>query len=109
MKQVAFPLHTNYNLFHRLTLLTVKESFRRSSSLAQCLKRYFEPAWNKSRSNMFSIFRRPFAPPRDMILFVLTTWIGLTLSEKRVERHGISKDNLNNLIFYGLIAFVLGG
>ncbi|SRR6266540_270721 len=58
---------------------------------------------------MLSIFRSLFAPPRDMILLVLTAWIGLTLSEKRVERHGISKDNLNNLIFYGLIAFVLGG
>lgn len=44
-----------------------------------------------------------------MILLVLATWIGLALSEKRTERYGISKADLNNLIFYGLIAFVLGG
>src|SRR6266508_5113844 len=58
---------------------------------------------------MLSIFRSLFAPPRHMILLVLAAWIGLTLSEKRAERHGISKDHLNNLIFFSLIAFVLGG
>jgi len=44
-----------------------------------------------------------------MILLVIAAWIGLTLSEKRAERHGISKENINNVIFYGLIAFVVGG
>jgi phosphatidylglycerol---prolipoprotein diacylglyceryl transferase len=33
----------------------------------------------------------------------------LTLSEKRAEHNGISKDHLNNLIFFSLIAFVLAG
>ena len=44
-----------------------------------------------------------------MILLVLAAWIGLTLAEKRAERHGISRENLNNTIFYGLVAFVIGG
>jgi prolipoprotein diacylglyceryltransferase len=44
-----------------------------------------------------------------MILLVLAIWVGLTLAEKRAERHGVSKEDLNNLTFYGLIAFVVGG
>jgi phosphatidylglycerol:prolipoprotein diacylglycerol transferase len=44
-----------------------------------------------------------------MILLVLASWIGLTLAEKRTESHGIGKDDLNNIIFYGLLAFVFGG
>lgn len=44
-----------------------------------------------------------------MILLLIATWIGLNLAEKRTERRGISKDDLNNLTYYGLIAFVIGG
>jgi len=44
-----------------------------------------------------------------MILLVASVWIGLALAEKRAERHGISKENLNNITFYGLIAFIIGG
>lgn len=44
-----------------------------------------------------------------MILLVAAAWIGLTLAEKRAERHGISKDDLNNITFYGLPAFIIGG
>lgn len=44
-----------------------------------------------------------------MILLVLASWIGLTLAEKRTEGHGISKEHLNNIVFYGLLAFVFGG
>jgi prolipoprotein diacylglyceryltransferase len=44
-----------------------------------------------------------------MILLLLATWIGLTLAEKRTERHGVSKEDLNNLTYYGLLAFVIGG
>ena len=58
---------------------------------------------------MLTLFRNLFSPPRHMILLVIAAWIGLTLSEKRAERHGISKENINNVIFYGLIAFVIGG
>jgi phosphatidylglycerol:prolipoprotein diacylglycerol transferase len=58
---------------------------------------------------MLTLFRNFFAPPRHMILLVIAAWIGLTLSEKRAERHGISRDDLNNIAFYGLIAFIVGG
>jgi len=58
---------------------------------------------------MLTLFRNFFSPPRHMILLLLATWIGLTLAEKRTERHGVSKNHLNNITYYGLIAFVLGG
>jgi len=44
-----------------------------------------------------------------MILLVAAAWVGLTLAEKRAERYGISKDELNNITFYGLLAFIIGG
>ena len=44
-----------------------------------------------------------------MILLFITTWIGLTFAEKRTERYGVSKDDLNNITFYSLIAFIIGG
>lgn len=49
------------------------------------------------------------APPRHMILVIAAAWLGLTLAEQRAERHGISKDDLNNITFYGLLAFVASG
>ncbi|MBI5955109.1 MAG: prolipoprotein diacylglyceryl transferase [Chloroflexi bacterium] len=58
---------------------------------------------------MLTLFRNFFSPPRHMILLLLATWIGLTLAEKRAERYGIGKDDINNLTYYGLIAFVVGG
>jgi len=58
---------------------------------------------------MIETFRSLFAPPRHFILIVAAMWIGLTLAEKRSERHGISKDQLNNITFYSLIAYVIGG
>ena len=58
---------------------------------------------------MLEIFQNLFAPPRHMILLVVFAWLGLTLAERRTERHGISKDDLNNITFYGLIAFIIGG
>jgi phosphatidylglycerol:prolipoprotein diacylglycerol transferase len=58
---------------------------------------------------MIESFRSLFAPPRHFILLVAAIWIGLTLSEKRSERHGISKEQLNNITFYSLIAYVIGG
>lgn len=58
---------------------------------------------------MLTLFRNLFSPPRHMILLVLATWIGLNLAEKRAERHGISKSDLDNLTSYALIAFILGG
>jgi phosphatidylglycerol---prolipoprotein diacylglyceryl transferase len=58
---------------------------------------------------MLTLFRNLFAPPRHMILLVIAAWLGMTLAEKRTERHGISKDDLNNIVYYGLLAFVIGG
>ncbi len=58
---------------------------------------------------MIETFRALFAPPRHFILLVAALWIGLTLAEKRSERHGVSKEQLNNLTFYSLIAYVIGG
>jgi phosphatidylglycerol:prolipoprotein diacylglycerol transferase len=58
---------------------------------------------------MLTLFRNLFSPPRDMILLVIATWIGLSLAEKHAERHGISKNDLGNITFYAMIAFILGG
>ncbi|MDO9299771.1 MAG: prolipoprotein diacylglyceryl transferase, partial [Anaerolineales bacterium] len=58
---------------------------------------------------MLTLFRNFFSPPRHMILLLLATWVGLYLAEKRAERYGVSKDDLNNITYYSLIAFVIGG
>ncbi len=58
---------------------------------------------------MLTLFRNFFSPPRHMILLLLATWVGLNLAEKRAERYGVSKDDLNNITYYSLIAFVIGG
>ncbi len=58
---------------------------------------------------MLEAFQNLLAPPRHMILLVIAAWLGLTLAERRTEKHGISKDDLNNITFYSLIALVLGG
>ena len=58
---------------------------------------------------MITLFRSLFAPPRHLILILAALWLGLTLAEKRVSRHGISKEALNNLVFYSILGYVLGG
>lgn len=58
---------------------------------------------------MLEIFQNIFAPPRHMILLVIAAWLGLALAERRAERRYVGKDDLNNIAFYGLIAFILGG
>lgn len=58
---------------------------------------------------MIETFRSLLAPPRHFLLIVAALWIGLTLAEKRSERHGVSKEQLNNLTFNSLIAYVIGG
>ena len=58
---------------------------------------------------MIEEFQNLFAPPRHMILLVVAAWLGLTLAESRTEHYSISKEDLNNITFYGLIAFVIGG
>ncbi len=58
---------------------------------------------------MITLFRSLFAPPRHYLLLFGALWLGLALAEKRTERHGVSKDALNNLTFYSLMAFIIGG
>jgi phosphatidylglycerol:prolipoprotein diacylglycerol transferase len=58
---------------------------------------------------MLTLFRSFFAPPRHLILLVAALWIGLALAEKRSERHNISKDALNNIVYYSLFGYILGG
>ena len=58
---------------------------------------------------MITLFRSLFAPPRNLILLLAALWIGLALAEKRAERHNVSKDALNNMVYYSIIAYILGG
>jgi phosphatidylglycerol---prolipoprotein diacylglyceryl transferase len=58
---------------------------------------------------MIQLFRSLFAPPRHLILVLAALWIGLVLTEKRAARDKISKEAINNLVFFSLIAYVLGG
>ena len=58
---------------------------------------------------MISLFRSMFAPPRHLILLLAALWLGLILAEKRAERHGISKDSLKDIVYYGLFGYILGG
>jgi len=58
---------------------------------------------------MLTLFRNLFSPPRHLILLFISVWIGLAFAEKRCERYGVSKENLNNITFYSLLAFVIGG
>ncbi len=58
---------------------------------------------------MIDLFRSIFAPPRHLILLLAALWLGLTLAEKRVSRHGLSKEPLTSLVFYSFLGYVLGG
>jgi phosphatidylglycerol:prolipoprotein diacylglycerol transferase len=58
---------------------------------------------------MLALYRNLFAPPRDLIPVVAAIWFGLYLAEKRSARYGINKDDLNNVIFFPLIGYLLGG
>jgi phosphatidylglycerol:prolipoprotein diacylglycerol transferase len=58
---------------------------------------------------MFSAFRSFFFPPRHLVLLLLAGWLGLHFAERRTERCGVGREDLNNLIYYGLLAFVVGG
>jgi phosphatidylglycerol:prolipoprotein diacylglycerol transferase len=58
---------------------------------------------------MLTLFRSIFAPPRHLILLVISLWLAFVLLEKRAKRHGISNDALNNLVFYSIIGYIVGG
>ena len=58
---------------------------------------------------MITLFRSIFTPPRHLILLLAALWLGLYLSEKRVEHHGISKDAINNIVYYSILGYIIGG
>ena len=58
---------------------------------------------------MLTLFRNLFSPPRDLILIMVAIWAGLYLAEKRSARYGVNNDDLNNIVFFSLIGFLLGG
>jgi len=58
---------------------------------------------------MIEAFRSLFAPPRHFILLVAAMWIGLVFAEKRTQNHGVTKEQLNNIVFYGLFGYIIGG
>ena len=58
---------------------------------------------------MLDLFQNLFAPPRHLILLVLALWTGMGLAERRAEQHGISREQLSNLVFYSLAGYILGG
>jgi prolipoprotein diacylglyceryltransferase len=58
---------------------------------------------------MLDLFRSLFAPPRHLILILAALWLGLTLAEKRADRHGVSREALSNLVYYSILGYVLGG
>lgn len=58
---------------------------------------------------MITLLRSLFSPPRHLILLLAALWIGLALAEKRAERHNISKAALNNIFFYSILGYILGG
>jgi phosphatidylglycerol:prolipoprotein diacylglycerol transferase len=58
---------------------------------------------------MVAFIRNVFAPPRDLLLILTAVWVGTALSEKRSKLHGGHTKALNDLIFIGSLAYVLGG
>lgn len=58
---------------------------------------------------MLSLFRNLFSPPRDLIIIMAAFWFGITLSEKRAQKHGILANDLNNMLFYSLLGYGIGG
>jgi phosphatidylglycerol:prolipoprotein diacylglycerol transferase len=58
---------------------------------------------------MIALFHSIFAPPRHLILLVVAMWVGLALAEKRTERHRLSGDALNSIVYYSIFGYIIGG
>ena len=43
------------------------------------------------------------------LIILMGIWVGISMAEKHAPRHNLSPDVLYNLIFIGLVAYVLGG
>jgi phosphatidylglycerol:prolipoprotein diacylglycerol transferase len=58
---------------------------------------------------MLHIFQNLFASPRDLILPVVSVWVGLIFTEKRADRYGITPATIGNLVLNLLLAYIVGG
>ena len=58
---------------------------------------------------MIALFRSLFAPPRHLILMLAALWLGLSLAERRAQKHGVSVEALNNMVLYSVLGYVIGG
>ena len=58
---------------------------------------------------MIALYRSVFAPPRHLILLLAALWLGLYLAEKRIQRYNISKDALDNIVYYSVLGYIIGG
>jgi phosphatidylglycerol---prolipoprotein diacylglyceryl transferase len=58
---------------------------------------------------MVELFRSFFAPPRHLILLVIALWVGLALTEKPSKRYSLAEDTLNNLVYYSIVGYIIGG
>jgi phosphatidylglycerol:prolipoprotein diacylglycerol transferase len=54
------------------------------------------------------LFRALFSPPRHWLLLLGAIWLGLNLSERRLKAP-LSPEVLNNLVFSGMLGYLLGG
>jgi phosphatidylglycerol:prolipoprotein diacylglycerol transferase len=54
------------------------------------------------------LFRALFSPPRHWLLLLGAIWLGLNLSERRLKAP-LSPEVLSNLVFSGMLGYLLGG
>jgi len=54
------------------------------------------------------LFRALFSPPRHWLLLLGAIWVGLNLSERRLKAP-LSPEVLSNLVFSGMLGYLLGG
>ncbi len=58
---------------------------------------------------MFPILQLgPLAVQLPGLFFLLGVWVGLWLVERRAPRHGIPSETISSLVFWGLVAGILG-
>ncbi len=58
---------------------------------------------------MLTFYQNLLAPPRHLIPVLLAMWIGLSLSESLARKRGQDAEKLSNLVFYAVLAWLVGG
>ncbi|MFZ5923275.1 MAG: prolipoprotein diacylglyceryl transferase [Chloroflexota bacterium] len=58
---------------------------------------------------MLTFYQNLLAPPRHLIPVLLTMWIGLNISESLARKRGQPAEKLSNLVFYAVVAWLVGG